>query len=295
MLLFATLLGCPKPEPDCSKCPKPDCPDGKAEGPGSGEVWIEARGLVSFIFRKNDGSVQSVFLSPSGAEHPPLAAVNTAFLDNANESRPDWVTSGPGDTGLAVWRFTENSIDTSNVKETKLTYNDDPVKPDNPDSNLASILWVPSMKAIFGVEQDVDPTAVTNAAARGSWKVGALTPIFDEEKHKKEKWNIGQRKGTQVADGFRLKLTLANAGLPLKLKLTRDGTPEEVIVKGGGTILFTAYPRTVPKRNEDMKHFHHFYSLLKISATDDNEPMIPVPPTPAPARCAPSVFYPPVE
>jgi hypothetical protein len=295
MLLFATLLGCPKPEPDCSKCPKPDCPDGKALAPGSGEVWIEARGLVSFIFKNGGKSVQSVFLSPSGAEHPPLVAVNTVFLADANASRPDWVASGPGDTGLAVWRFTENSIDTSNVEGTALTYNDEAVNPADPESNLASILWVPSMKDIFGVKQDVEPTAVTNAAARGSWTVGALTPIFDQERHKKEKWDIGQRKATQVADGFRLKLTLADPGLPLKLKLTRDGTPEEVMVKGGGTILFTAYPRTVPKRNEDMKHFHHFYSLLKISPTDKNEPTIPLPPTPAPARCAPSIFYPPVE
>jgi len=148
------------------------------------------------------------------------------------------------------------------------------------------------MDDIFGSAQGVNQDAIDKAPAKATWPVGSITPVFDREEHKTDSWSIGKRKKTPLADGLRLRLKLHDAGLPVVFTLTRDGKEETVKVKGGGTIFFTGYPNTVPKPGEDLKHFHHFYTLLEGNPIGD-EPIHGLPTTPYPARCAPALNYPP--
>src|SRR5262245_44984340 len=239
ILLFTSLVGCHH-----KKSVDPTLVLGSPTVPPN-QVWLEFRGLVSFIF-KTDGSVRSVFLSPAGHIHTPLVAVSTEHLDSSLTSEPDWIATGKGDAGLAVWTFTEASLDRSNVLETTLTY--DPADLDLNHPNHKPTRWAPSMGGIFAATQQVDATEVDKAAARGRWDAGELTPIFDSDKHKTEKWNIGNnRKNTPLADGVRLKVTLKDPGLPLKVLLTRGATVEEVLIHAGGSVLVSAYPKQVPK------------------------------------------------
>jgi hypothetical protein len=290
LIVVGALLGCPRP----TATNPPPAATGQATvtdpGPNSGQVDIVFRGLIAFVF-KGESDVRSVFLSPGGAEHMPLLAIETANLDASNASDPDYISTGTGDSGLAVWKFSEVSLDLSNVTENKLGINHDKLDLVKPD--YGKLRWVPYMDDIFGSGQKVDQKAIDAAAARGTWTAGVMTPIFDRESHETEKWDIGQRMGTPVADGVRLRVTLADAGKPLVLNLTRNGK-ETISVAGGGTVLLSAYPKNLPKPGEDMKHFHHFYDL-RDSAKTGPYPKKSFPPTPYPVRCAPSIYYPVTE
>jgi len=248
-------------------------------------------GLVSFVFKK-DGTVRSVFLSPDGEPHTPLFTVNTGYVHELNASLPDLVATGGGDTGLAAWRFTEVTIDPSQFDDKSLAYDMGDLDLMNPGYDT-KLRWVPSMDDIFGSAKDVDQAAIDKAAARGTWPVGTITPVFDREEHRTEKWTIGKRENTALADGIRLRFKLGDEALPAVFTLTRDGKKETVKVKGGGTIVFTDYPTRIPTSADDLKHFPHFYMLLK-NVTTPAEPKSSGPTTPYPARCAPSLEYPPV-
>lgn len=288
MFVIGVLFGCPKQKPPIDAA-------GQAMangGPSMGQVDIEFRGLVAFVFIKTGAYVESVFLSPSGDDHTPLCSISTEWVDDTNATDPDLTASAGGDAGVAIWGFKESSIDPSNVQDQTLTYDAGKVDTANPDYNL--IRWVPSMDDIFGAKQEVDKNRIDTAEALGEWHVGALAPVFDRPDYKTDKWNIGSRKATPLADGLRLRLTLKDAGLPLtlKLRLKRNGTEEVIQVKGGGTILMSAYPTTLPKTGDDLEHFHHFYSLIKNGAST---PPAAHAPTPYPARCAPCLFLPEVD
>jgi hypothetical protein len=287
VFLLGGLAGC------CDKAPPAATSQAVAtdNGPSKGEVDIIFRGLVSVVFIKTGKYAESVFLNPDNDEHMPLCAISTESIDGANASVPDLVASADDDAGLAIWKFTEASIDESKVSDTSLTYFPDEVDVNKPDYKL--LRWVPSMDDIFGATQVVDKVKIDKGAARGTWRVGTLTPVFDRPSHKTQKWDIGNRRGIPVADGLRLRLTLADAGIPLILNLTRGGKDEKIQVHGGGTILMSAYPTTLPKAGDDLKHFHHYYGLIKGNSMGP-EPH-PHGPTPYPVRCAPSLYLEPSD
>jgi len=259
-------------------------------GPTDGEVDVIFHGLIAFVplgSATGDG-MKSVFLNPAMEEHIPFVAIGTAGVYKTNTSVPDYLVSGQNGHGLAIWRIQEAKLET-NIADDPLHYDSTTLGDD--EQNFVKLRWVPFMDDITGVVEPYDPLELANAAATADWKHGNLTPVFDSPGHKTELWTIGERKNRPLADGVRLRAGLKDPAQPVVLSIKRNISWENIPIKGGNVIQFSAYPKTIPKAvDDDLKHFVHFYQLRTVSKSGPPPKKGGGDPTPDPARCAPVVF-----
>lgn len=255
----------------------------------SGEVIVVLRGLVAL---QTDGSgLHAYFLSPSSDPHPPTLSLDQSKLTGDPKVVPDLTI--PDDMGRAIasWAIQEVTLQDGNVSDTSLAEIPGAVTGAATTSDT-EIRWIPHMEDIFGAVQTLkDPGGLIGA--RGLFKFGDVKPRFDATKNKSEKFTIGSRICTAVADAVQIKLQMKDSLQPLLTFKTARGDGQ-ILVDPGTTIALAALPLNKP--TGDLGHFHHYYDLIEDAVEKTPEKCEeatttpPEPPTGYPVRCAPIKF-----
>lgn len=247
------------------------------------DTIITFRGLVAFDLE----SGRAIFLSPSSDPHTPTMVFDLSKLEDGSGLPADVVAARSDGVGLAIWKFKEVELNRANIVEAKLDFNDGEVTGNAPD-NDPRIRWIPKMSDIFHDKQVLDDTEVKGAAARGTFPVGRLTPVFDRASTRTTRYDLGFRKCTAIADALRMRVKVKDPTKPL-LKLTTSSKTADFVIEPGTWIEFAAFPMT---KGTDFAHLPHLLKLRKGNKEDRpvrkcegaSEPGV------RPIRCAPVEF-----
>jgi hypothetical protein len=253
----------------------------------SGEVVLVLRGLVAL---QTDGDgLHAYFLNPSSDPHPPTLSLDQFKLTGDPGVPPDLTI--PDETGRAIasWAIQEVTLQDANVSDTSLVETPGAVTGAATTSDT-EIRWIPHMEDIYGTAQTLkDPGGLIGA--RGLFKFGDVKPRFDASKNKSEKFTIGSRVCTAVADAVQIKLQMKDSLQPLLTFKTAKGDGR-ILVDPGTTIALAALPLNKP--TGDLTHFHHYYALVENGeekTPEKCEEAAPTtPPTGYPVRCTPIKF-----
>ena len=257
----------------------------------AGEVTLILRGLIA-LETKVDG-LHVLFLSDSTDPHSPTLSVDLNRLSGPPGASPDLTI--PDDLGraIAAWAIDEVTLDPANVDEASISEIAGTVTEKVTDAEKTKIRWVPHMEDIYGATQTLTE-APNLVKARGTFAAGRLEPIFDSSQNKTQRFTIGNRVCTAVADGVRLQVKMKDSLKPLLTFKTGKGDGQ-ILVIPGTTVALASLPQNQTK--DHLAHFHHYFGLIQngeVKAPSEcaegsaNTP--PTPPAGHPIRCAPVKF-----
>ena len=90
---LSTMNGSPTPPP----APPVNLTGTLTTGPSVSQIDVVFHGHIAFLL--SGKGMQSLFLSPRGAQHVPFVAIDTDAVDGTNTSVPDFLVSGQNGDG----------------------------------------------------------------------------------------------------------------------------------------------------------------------------------------------------